>query len=352
MTITDTSSEPPVDRAAPRGSRAWHHSIGGKLLIAFGLIAALTIGATFLSLMRFNQIESVLHGLVDVSMPALKLSMDVQSRAADVIETASEVGNAQDEIERFNGMSTATERIGNLWQAIEKLRAVVVDEQTMVPIQALIARIDSQVGDLNRTVGDGLSASQAPAKVFQQIGATTAAANKTIASILDRVNPAHAAPAADPVAESARLLGDELHDLRSDFNDAARILNSVRQANSSEALKSHCASNSMRPSAASRQHRQAAAESRTSPRTPSAAPAAARESGDALDRQMPASLRCASSILRIRTSIASITKSPQDGRRATARDGGGHSVRTPRARPPSRNSFRPAPSRRAASGCC
>ncbi len=236
MTFTDTSSEPPVDKSAPRGKRAWRHSIGGKLLIAFGLIAALTIGAAFLSLVRFGQIESVLRGLVDVSMPALKLSMDVQSRTADVIETAAEVGNAQNEVERFNGMSTATDRIGTLWQAIARLRAVVIDDRTMDPIQALIARIDSQVGDLNRTVSDGLSASQAPVKLFQQIGATTATANKTIATMLAQVNDARAVPVADPAGASA-LLG-ELHDLRGDFGDASRILVSVRQANNSEALNS------------------------------------------------------------------------------------------------------------------
>ena len=128
---TDTAStaadrqDPPRLPRRSRNAGPGIHSIGGKLLIAFGLIAALTIGATFLSLMRFGQIESVLYGLVDVSMPALKLSMDVQSRASDVIETAGEVGGAQDEIERFNGMAAATERIGILWQAIEKLRAVV-----------------------------------------------------------------------------------------------------------------------------------------------------------------------------------------------------------------------------------
>jgi hypothetical protein len=236
-TPTETASMQAADgqnkgeAPASQNRRASLHSIGGKLLMAFGLIAALTIGATFLSLMRFGQIETVLHGLVDVSMPALKLSMDVQSRASDVIETAGDVGNAQDEIERFNGMSAATERIGNLWQAIEKLRTVVADDETMLPIQALTARIDSQVGDLNRTVGDGISASQAPARVFQRIGATTAAANVAFAAMLDRVNAAQPVPAdsaqnIDPLAaarqQSARIA--ELHDVRSDFNDAARIL--------------------------------------------------------------------------------------------------------------------------------
>jgi signal transduction histidine kinase/DNA-binding response OmpR family regulator len=251
MTQTDISATPAADAPAEteartgRGSRSWHHSIGGKLLIAFGLIAALTIGATFLSLIRFNQIESVLHGLVDVSMPALKLSMDVQSRSIELIETASEVGGAQDELERFNGMATVTERIGNLWQSIEKLRTVIADDQAMVPIQTMIARIDAQVGDLNRTVGEAIAASQVPAKAFQQIGASTAAANRTIASIVERMNPAQAAAGdgartTDPLAElrQASIRVIQLYDLRSEFNDAARILNSVRQANNGEAVKS------------------------------------------------------------------------------------------------------------------
>jgi signal transduction histidine kinase/DNA-binding response OmpR family regulator len=247
MTKPDATSDSPAEAGtqAIRGSRTWHHSIGGKLLIAFGLIAALTIGATFLSLIRFNQIESVLHGLVDVSMPALKLSMDVQSRSIELIETASEVGGAQDELERFNGMAMTTERTGNLWQAIEKLRTVIVDEQTMVPIQTLIAQIDGQVGDLNRTVGDALAASQVPARAFQQIGVSTTTANRTIASIVERMNPAQAASGggarmADPLADIRQISiwVTQLYDLRSEFNDAARILNSVRQANTSEAVKS------------------------------------------------------------------------------------------------------------------
>jgi signal transduction histidine kinase/DNA-binding response OmpR family regulator len=245
MTITQTTSEQPVDSDAAtatpvaRPGRSWRHSIGGKLLIAFGLIAALTIGATLVSLTRFKQVEAVLHDLIDVSMPALKLSMDVQIRAADVIETAGEVGNAQDEVERFTGMVTATDRISSLWQAVEQLRAVV-DDKTMTPIQTLIARIDSQVGELNRTVGEGLAASQAPGKLFQQVAQTTAAVNRTVGSLLDRLNdnPVDAAAGSDAAGrarQSSEWLA-QLHDLRSDFNDASRVLNGVRQANNSEAL--------------------------------------------------------------------------------------------------------------------
>jgi phosphoglycerate-specific signal transduction histidine kinase len=159
---TDSAPARPAPDPSGAVSKATRlHSIGGKLLLAFGLIAALTIGAALLSLIRFNQVESVLHDLIDVSLPALKLSMDVQVRAADVIETAGDVGNARNETERFTGMSAATDRISALWQAVEQLRTVV-DDKKMGPIQKLIARIDSQVGDLNRTVGEGLACSRTP----------------------------------------------------------------------------------------------------------------------------------------------------------------------------------------------
>ena len=235
MTPADMSSPIDAKIQPARNGRAWHQSIGGKLLIAFGLIAALTVGATIVSLIRFNQIERVLFGLVDVSMPALKRSMDVQSRAADVIETAIEVGAAQDEVERFTGMSTATERIGTLWQAVEKLRTVVADEKAMLPIQTLIARIDSQVGGLDRTVGEGLASSQSPARVFQQIADATAVSNRTIAALLERIAPAQSGPADGAAAANAEWFG-RLHDLRSDFNDAARVLGGVRVTNTSESI--------------------------------------------------------------------------------------------------------------------
>lgn len=238
MTLSESSSKQmaaePAGGRAKAARRSWFRTVGGKLLIAFGLIAALTVGATFLSLIRFNQIDSVLRSLVDVSMPALKLSMDVQTRASDVIEVATEVGRVENEVERFTGMAEATERISSLWQAVEKLRGVIANQESMVPIQTLIARIDSQVGDLDRAVGESLAASSAPARSFQKVTDATAAANRTIAAMVERLNAAQAAPAAEPRPAAAWL--GPLYELRGDFNEAASVLGSLRRANSSEAL--------------------------------------------------------------------------------------------------------------------
>jgi len=78
-------------------NRSWYQSIAGKLLLAFGLIVALTVGATWLSLIRFNQVDKVMHRLTDASLPAVKLALGVESTAKDVIATATGVGQAGDE---------------------------------------------------------------------------------------------------------------------------------------------------------------------------------------------------------------------------------------------------------------
>ena len=62
----DTASDLPAATAR----RPWYQSIAGNLLVAFALIAALTVGATLLSLIRFNQIDAVMNRLTGVSLPA------------------------------------------------------------------------------------------------------------------------------------------------------------------------------------------------------------------------------------------------------------------------------------------
>ncbi|MDB5602481.1 MAG: sensor hybrid histidine kinase, partial [Xanthobacteraceae bacterium] len=161
--------EPRQRIAAWRAGRAWYSSIASKLLIAFGLIAALTVSASWLSLIRFNQVDSVLNTLIHVSFPAVKLSLEVQTKAADVIEGAGEVGKAEDESQRFERMEIITERIGSLWQAVDGLRDVVSDQATMARIQELIARIDQQVGDLNRTARDVLAVQDERRRAARQI---------------------------------------------------------------------------------------------------------------------------------------------------------------------------------------
>ena len=73
-----------TDPNAPNGRaghRRWYQSIAAKLLIAFGLIAALTVGATWLSVIRFNQTDAVMRRITDVSLPLVKLSLERRNQS-------------------------------------------------------------------------------------------------------------------------------------------------------------------------------------------------------------------------------------------------------------------------------
>src|SRR4051794_13341620 len=116
----------PTDRN-DRAHRAWYQSIAGKLLLAFGLIVALTVGATWLSLIRFNQVDAVMHRLTDGSLPAVKLALGVESTAKDVIATATAVGQAENEAERSQRMDALSDHMTQLWARLGELRAIVGD---------------------------------------------------------------------------------------------------------------------------------------------------------------------------------------------------------------------------------
>jgi signal transduction histidine kinase/CheY-like chemotaxis protein len=137
-----------------KANRAWYQSIAGKLLLAFGLIVALTVGATWLSLIRFNQVDSVMHRLTDGSLPAVKLTLGVESAAKDVIATAIDVGQAEGETERFRRMDALSGEISRLWSIVGDLRSIVGDTSATSRLQEVVASIDSAVGELSRTTSE------------------------------------------------------------------------------------------------------------------------------------------------------------------------------------------------------
>ena len=197
-----------------------------------------------LSLIRFSQINSTLHSLIDVSIPALKLSLDVQNRAADVIDASSEISNVREEIARFDSMSAITERIGNLWQAVKQLDALITDHTMMAPIERSIARIDLQVGDsiapwatVSRSIKIPERAQTGrrngrPLPIEPSRRCSIRCVRPTTPSI--RLKP----PIRWRPPGAEHLLG-QLHELRNDFKDAFRILNEVLATGTSETFRAH-----------------------------------------------------------------------------------------------------------------
>ena len=134
--------------------RRWHHSVAGRLLIAFFLIVALTVAGTVLSIVRFGNLSDVLHRLIDVSLPAVKVSFGIDSNAAQVAITAGHLGNADDNVALFSENEKLTEQIAQLWAGLSALRAIVGEADGTMRLQEQVAAIDAKVGELNRAVSE------------------------------------------------------------------------------------------------------------------------------------------------------------------------------------------------------
>jgi signal transduction histidine kinase/CheY-like chemotaxis protein len=144
------------DPTGATGRRPWYQSIASKLLLAFALIAALTVSATWLSLIRFNEIDSVMSRLTEVSLPLVQLSLGVEAKTAELVVLATEVGKAENETQRFERMERLSDQIGELWSILGKLQSIISEDATAARLQQLVADINTKVGELDRSTREVL----------------------------------------------------------------------------------------------------------------------------------------------------------------------------------------------------
>ncbi len=156
-------------------SRAWYRTVGGKLIVAFVLAAALTVIATLVALVQFRHIEAVMSRLTNSSLPAVKYSLAVETNARAIAADGAQLAEATSELQRFSGMADATAKIVNLWSALSELRAVSGDTAAMLRLQTLIAGIDAQLGQLDRVIRDRIYTVAAREKVANQVTQASAA---------------------------------------------------------------------------------------------------------------------------------------------------------------------------------
>ena len=150
--MTDIAASPPLnsqDAAKPAAKRHWYHSVAGRLLLAFLLITLLTVVGTTISIIRFGNLGAVLHRLIDVSLPAVKSSLGIETNATQVAITAGQLGNVEDSVELFEQNEKLTGQIAQLWSGLNTLRSVVGDAAPTMKLQEEVAAIDQKVGELN-----------------------------------------------------------------------------------------------------------------------------------------------------------------------------------------------------------
>jgi signal transduction histidine kinase/DNA-binding response OmpR family regulator len=143
------------------GRRTWRRTIAAKLLIAFIVIATLTALAALVAVLQFGRIERAMGQLTGESLPAVKFSLAVETNARAIAAAGAQLAGANSEEQRFSHMNSATERIGQLWSALSQLRDATEDTATIERLQTLIAQVDAQIGQLDRTVRERITVNAA-----------------------------------------------------------------------------------------------------------------------------------------------------------------------------------------------
>lgn len=141
--------------------RSWRRTIAAKLFVAFIVIAALTAIAALVAVLQFARIESAMGQLTEESLPEVKFALAVETNARAIAAAGAQLAGAGSEAQRFGRMSDATERIGQLWSALSRLRDATNDTAAIEKLQSLIAQIDGQIGQLDRTVRERISVGSA-----------------------------------------------------------------------------------------------------------------------------------------------------------------------------------------------
>jgi hypothetical protein len=214
---------PDAPTAAGTPQRAWYQSLASQLLLAFILIVALTIAATLLSIVRFNGLDAVLHRLIDVSLPVVRLSLGIESHSTQVAETAAQLGSAENAVQLFEQNERLTQQIQELWSGLAELRAATGDTAATQRLQVLVAGIDTKLGELNRAATDRI----ALVGRREQLLTATAAATDAIGTALSALP---AAAASDPELAAA------MQALRVDANVTAALLTQAATATRPESL--------------------------------------------------------------------------------------------------------------------
>src|SRR4051812_8612798 len=175
------------DLTAATARRPWYQSIAGNLLLAFALIAALTVSATFLSLIRFNQIDAVMNRLTGVSLPLVQSSLGVEAKTAELVVLATELSKAENEAQRFQRMENLSDQIGQLWAVLSKLQNIISEEATAARLQQLVAAINTNVGDLDRSTREILLLSDRRSKAIDKAEATNEAGLRLLLQVTDDI---------------------------------------------------------------------------------------------------------------------------------------------------------------------
>ncbi len=222
---------------AAANDRSWYQSIAANLLTACGLIAALTVGASWLSLIRFNQVEAVIRRTSDVSLPLVKLSLSIESKSGELAATAIELIDSETDLQQSQRMDKLSGQFAELWSLLRTLQSITPDDATTARLQAILANLNGELSQIDRSTREYVQVITRRKAGTDRVAAANERLLALMTPIVDRIGGrltgtlgANAATVNSAEASADLVLLRTAYAVRTDVNRGAELLGRIAAA--------------------------------------------------------------------------------------------------------------------------
>jgi phosphoglycerate-specific signal transduction histidine kinase len=172
----------------PGAARRHGFGIRGKLFLAFGGVAGLTVMAAVVAMLSYNDVGTTLRGITEDNLPAMSLSLKLAKSSAEVASAAPAVLAAADMGQRDTAVAAVAANQHALDEVIDALAATAGGKQATVGLRQTAGEMRGNLDRLSAAVGQRLALRDQRTAMATAIRATGDALDKKLTPLIDDTN--------------------------------------------------------------------------------------------------------------------------------------------------------------------
>jgi methyl-accepting chemotaxis protein len=173
---------------APHPARRRGIGIGGKLFLAFGSVAGLTVLACLVAIVAFNEVGTTLRGITEDNLPAMSLSLKLAKSSAQVTAAAPAVLAATDISQRDAAVVALAASQHALDEVIDALAATAGGTEATAGLRQAAAAMRGNLDLLSTAEGQRLALRDQRMATMRAIRATADVLGTKLTPAIDDAN--------------------------------------------------------------------------------------------------------------------------------------------------------------------
>lgn len=147
----------PLDANAVSRLAIWRRArfgVGGKLQLAFSVVAGLTALSTVVSLVCFSAVETGLENFAARQMPSVANVIQLSAISGEISAAAARLINARTQGDQKTIAALIASKRGELGQSLERLRAIEPANPAVAKLTTLSQRLNANLSELEEIIAE------------------------------------------------------------------------------------------------------------------------------------------------------------------------------------------------------